>query len=176
MTQRLYFYFVATLTLLAPCSSSVTAENWPGWRGLQGDGTSNETDVPIRWNGKTGKNIAWKTTIPGAGHSSPVVWDNDVFLTTCIEETGERRLLKISRDTGKITRQVTVTNSILETKHRLNSYSSGTPATDGTTIYVSFLITDGREVPASNVGTPRPVTPGEIIVAAYDFSGNKNGV
>ena len=171
MTQR--FYFALILTVLSMCSSDTFAENWPGWRGPRGDGTSGETSVPLRWNGKTGQNIAWKTAIPGTGHSSPVIWEDNIFLTTCIEDSGERKLLKISRSTGKINWQVTVTESILETKHRLNSYASGTPATDGETIYVSFLITDGKEVPAPNVGTPRPVTPGEIIVAAYDFSGNQ---
>ncbi|MCA9063102.1 MAG: PQQ-binding-like beta-propeller repeat protein, partial [Planctomycetaceae bacterium] len=58
-------------------------------------------------------------------------------------------------------------------KHQLNSYASGTPATDGKTVYVSFLITDGHEVPARNVGTSRPVTEGQMMVAAYDFDGNE---
>jgi outer membrane protein assembly factor BamB len=152
---------------------SASAENWPGWRGLHGDGTSAETSVPTEWDGETSENIAWKTEIPGTGHASPVVWGDAIFLTTCVEDTTERKLLRLDRATGEIVWQTTVATSVLETKHRLNSYASGTPATDGQTVYVTFLVADGHEVPAPNVGTSRPVTPGEIVVAAYDFAGEQ---
>ena len=159
--------------LLLGFVSSLHAENWPGWRGPRGDGTSHETGVPTSWNAKTGENVAWKVKIPGVGHSSPVVWEDKLFLATCLPESEERVLLCLDRKTGKTLWQKTVLKSKLETKHQLNSHASSTPATDGKIVVVAFLKIDGRTIPAPNVGAPRPINPGEIIVAAYDLDGNK---
>jgi len=132
-----------------------------------------EQHVPTSWNGITGDNIAWKVELPGVGHSSPIVWEDRIFLATCVEDSQERVLLCLDRSSGRTIWKQTVVKSILETKHRLNSHASGTPATDGKTVYVTFLVVDGHEVPAPNVGNERPVTPGEIAVAAYDFDGKQ---
>lgn len=162
-----------TALLLVVTASELSAENWPCWRGPRGDGSSIETDVPTKWNGETGENIAWKVAIPGVGHASPVIWDDRIFLVSCLEEEKRRLLICLDRKTGSELWQREVAESVLETKHQLNSYASGTPATDGELVYVTFLVTDGREIPAPNVGTPRPVTPGQMLVAAYDFDGNQ---
>ena len=58
-------------------------DNWPQWRGPNGLGLSPATNYPDEW--APDKNIAWKTEVPGRGHSSPVVWGDRVFLTTSIE-------------------------------------------------------------------------------------------
>ena len=154
-------------------SGSILAENWPCWRGPRGDGTSAEIQIPVAWNGETGEGIAWKVEIPGKGHSSPIVWGDVIFLTSCLEDSHERMLLCLNRNDGSIRWKSSVAVSPLETKHELNSFASGTPATDGQTVYVTFLVADGHEVPAPNVGTPRPVTPGTLLVAAYDMNGQK---
>ena len=78
----------------------------------------------------------------------------------------------LQRSDGQLLWQKVVTTALLETRHQLNSYASGTPATDGQHVYVTFLISEGREVTATNVGKPRQVTLGEILVAAYDVLGN----
>ena len=148
-----------------------SAENWPGWRGPRGDGPSAETNLPTSWNGATGENIRWKVKIPGEGHSSPVVWGDRLFLTTCLPESLERVLLCLDRTTGETLWRQTVVVSKLETKHKLNSHASATPATDGKLVYVAFLKIDGHTIRAPNVGNERSVTPGEIVVAAYDFDG-----
>ncbi len=153
--------------------SSVQAEDWPGWRGPRGDGTSHEVRVPIHWDGMTGENLAWKTRVPGVGHSSPIVWGDRVFLTSCLEDTGERVLLCFHRETGALTWQRTVVTCPLETKHTRNSYASGTPVTDGETVWVAFLEVDGHTSPAINVSSPRDCTPGRIVIAAYDFAGQQ---
>src|SRR5262245_27650248 len=92
------------------------AENWPGWRGPRGDGTSAETGIPTQWNGKAGEGILWKTEIPGGGHSSPIVWENRVFVVTCLNDTQERALLCLSRLTGEVQWQKTVIAAPLEKK------------------------------------------------------------
>ena len=147
------------------------AENWQGWRGPNGDGTSPEKGIPVKWSGT--ENIAWKVTIPGNGHSSPVVWGNRVFLTSCLPEKEQRILLCLDRNTGKTLWKDVVLNSPLETIHPLNSRASGTPATDGQHVFVAFMMADDRKIPAPNVGTPRMITPGSLVSAAYDMEGKQ---
>ncbi|REJ76769.1 MAG: serine/threonine protein kinase, partial [Planctomycetota bacterium] len=149
------------------------AENWPGWRGPRGDGTSLEGNPPLHWDAASGENIVWKAAIPGDGHSSPVIWNDRVFLVTCLPESEERVLLCLDSATGEMIWRETVLTCPLETLHHLNSRASGTPVTDGKTVYVAFLEVDGSTVPAPNVGSPREITPGRIVVAAYDFDGNR---
>ena len=146
-----YGYFI----LLAFINTvSVThAQNWPGWRGPNGDGTSSETNLPVRWDSIT--NVVWKTSVPGKGYSSPVIWKDKLFITTAIQETQEKILLSYDCKNGKLLWQKTVLKTPFEGKHDNNSYASGTPATDGTKVFVSFL--DGKDV----------------LVAAYDYSGNQ---
>lgn len=133
--------------------SEVLAENWPGWRGPHSDGTSSESGFPIKWSATD--NVTWKTPIPGTGHSSPVVWNDRVFLTACDEQTKERLLLCLDRDDGTIRWQRVVVTSTLEPKHRLNSYASSTAVTDGTHVWVTFF-----EQP-------------DVRVACYDMDGKQ---
>jgi len=138
--------------LIITCDKA-RAENWPCWRGPRGDGTSLENNIPINWSVNT--NIIWKTQIPGVGHASPIVWGNRIFTATALEDTQEKILLCFDRKTGRILWQETVLRTPFEKKHNHNSYASGTPATDGERVYVSFL--DRKDV----------------VVAAYDFSGKQ---
>src|SRR5262245_24178456 len=91
-------------------------ENWPGWRGPRGDGTSLEANVPVRWNAVTGENVAWKIAVPGIGHASPIVWQDRVFLVTCLPDAQERILLCLDRRSGKELWRKTVVRAPLETK------------------------------------------------------------
>ena len=155
------------VTLVVCCNFVVAAaaENWPGWRGPRGDGTSLEKDVPLQWDGSTGKNILWKTPLPGWGHSSPIVWEDRIFTLTCVDESQERMLLCVDRRRGEILWQASVMKTPLEKRHKLNSYASGTPATDGEYVYLSFLEPD--------FGSDKERTPGDMIVAAFDFAGKQ---
>jgi len=74
-----------SLTCGRPAAAAPENENfnWPQWRGAQGTGISTETGVPLEWG--PDRNIRWKTPLPGRGHSSPVVWQNRIFLTTDIQ-------------------------------------------------------------------------------------------
>jgi len=134
-------------------SGAVSAENWPGWRGPRGDGTSLEKNVPVRWSST--ENIVWKVPIPGKGHASPIIWGDRIFIVTALEKQKQRVLLCLDRSSGNIVWQRVVLESSLERKHSLNSYASSTPVTDGEKVYVSFLERD------------------KMFVAAYDFEGSK---
>ena len=165
-----------TCVLLLLCSAWLAgpsaAEDWPGWRGPRSDGTSLEKNIPVHWNGPEGKNIAWKVAIPGMGHASPIVSGDCIFLVTCIEQTKARCLLCLDRTTGRMLWKQVVLNSPLEKMHRLNSHASSTPATDGKLVYVTFLEPDfGNEKIDPNDRSQ--TTPGNVVVAAYDFAGNQ---
>jgi hypothetical protein len=72
-------FIVITLvaSMLAPALAA--DENWPQFRGHGGLGIG-DGDPPTKWNVETGENIAWKTPLPGLGHSSPIVWGDRIFL------------------------------------------------------------------------------------------------
>jgi len=147
-------FLIFILTLLIVNSLKVTqAQNWPNWRGPNGDGTSIETNLPVKWDSIT--NVIWKSPIPGIGHSSPIVWEDKLFTITALPETQEKVLLCYDCKSGNLLWQKTVFKSAFESKHNDNSFASGTPATDGKLVYVSFL--DGDDA----------------VVAAYDFAGNQ---
>ena len=129
------------------------AQNWPCFRGPAGDGTSSETNLPVKWDSVT--NVLWKCRVPGIGYASPVIWKDRLFTVTGLAETHEKILLCYNCKNGDLQWQRTVLRSKFENKHDNNSYASGTPATDGTLVYVSFL--DGKDV----------------VVAAYDFNGRQ---
>jgi outer membrane protein assembly factor BamB len=151
-------------------------ENWPGWRGPRGDGTSQDKNVPTKWNATTGGNLAWKVQLPGSGRASPIVWNDRIFIVACVEESQERILLSLDSSSGHTVWRRIVFRAPLESKHALNSFASSTPATDGRLVFVSFLEVDGHTIPAPNVGTPRPITPGRMVVAAYDFDGDRKWI
>lgn len=136
-------------------SAASHAEDWPGWRGPRGDGSSLERNVPVTWDGGKGDGMLWKVEIPGDGHSSPIVLGKRVFVSTALADTQERVLLCLERDTGQELWRRTVITAPLERKHRENSYASSTPATDGQRVFVTFL--DGLEA----------------VVAAYDLDGRQ---
>jgi outer membrane protein assembly factor BamB len=113
------------------------AENWPCWRGPRGDGTTIESNLPLEWDAASGKNIAWKASVPYTGHSSPVIWGDRIFLTGADEAKSRRMLMAFDRGNGKLLWEIDVEDAPLEKKHKLNSWASGTPATDGHLIYVT---------------------------------------
>jgi outer membrane protein assembly factor BamB len=152
MTNLRSLSFILYL-LIFNYATETQAQNWPCWRGPNGDGTSPEINLPVKWDSVT--NVLWKIAVPGIGHSSPVVWKDKLFLTTAFIDKQEKVLLCYNSTNGKLLWQKTVLKSPFEKKHDNNSYASGTPATDGNLIYVSFL--DGQN----------------IMVAAYDFQGKQ---
>ncbi len=156
--------------------SLASGEDWPCWRGPRGDGQSSETNLPIKWSPT--ENIAWKTPIPGIGHSSPIVHGDHVFLTTCLLKEQVRLLICLNRKDGSVRWQKEVVQSPLEPKHSLNSYASSTPATDGKLVYISFLRLRPKSTQDGPPSLPREKSPvptnlvPEMVVSAYDFKGN----
>ncbi len=144
---------VAVCAVVLVLSCELSAENWPGWRGPRGDGSSLDKNLPTQWSGS--ENLAWKTAIPGIGHASPIIWHDCVFVVTCLEEEEQRRLICLDRKTGQTLWTRIVLTAPLERKNKLNSFASSTPVTDGERVYVSFL--DKKA----------------MFIAAYDFQGKQ---
>ena len=151
--MRVIKFYCALIGLMIVLSIQVQSQNWPGWRGPNGDGTSNETNLPVEWDAT--KNIEWKSEVPGVGHSSPIIWEDRLFTLTSFPETKEKVLLCFDSRNGNLLWQKTVFKGSWEDIHPDNSHASGTPVTDGNLVYLSFL--DGEDA----------------VVAAYDFSGNQ---
>ena len=168
------FGVVAAIALNALDPGPVRAEHWPGWRGPRGDGTSHEEGIPVRWS--AGENVRYRVPLPGEGHSSPIVWGERVFVTACDTVRLQRMLLCLDARTGDVLWRRDVLGAPLEIKHRLNSYASGTPATDGELVFVAFWETAGDVVPARNVTAPKDASVGRMVVAAYDFDGGRRWI
>ena len=66
--------------------------DWPQFRGIAASGIAEGFSLPAKWNAATGENIAWKTPIPGLGLSSPIVWGDEVFLSTSISGKSDASL------------------------------------------------------------------------------------
>jgi len=122
--------------LATPC---LQAENWPGWRGPRGDGTSAEQQVPTRWDGASGENIVWKSPLPGRGHSSPIVWGDQLFAVSCVEQDQTRILF--AADNGIASCFVADTGERLWMERLGSHYSVSLLEANG---LVCFLADDGE--------------------------------
>lgn len=97
-----YSYFVLlSLILILPCQFPATAQqsNWTHFRGSNLDGISEETGIPTTWNDSV--NVVWKTRINGKGWSSPVVYGDQVWLTTATEDGKQMFGVCVDFKTGK---------------------------------------------------------------------------
>lgn len=127
-----------TIVLLAGvvlfCSLVVHAENWPQFRGPTGQGISMEKALPAQWSATS--NIACKTAIPGESWSSPIVWDERVFVTTSLDSGKSLHLIGLNARTGKVLWEKEILHQDPIRKDDGNSWATSTPATDGERVYV----------------------------------------
>ena len=140
-------------------------KNWPQWRGPYANGISPDGNPPVQWG--EGKNIKWKIEIPGRGHATPVIWGDQIFISTAVPankqeekkeqdeepQEGRRRgmsfretnemhqfvVFSINRQNGKIQWQKTVKEEIPQPRtHEFGSWASHSPVTDGKHVYAYF--------------------------------------
>jgi outer membrane protein assembly factor BamB len=180
MTYTSTLVSAVTAVALTGTVALAAAENWPQWRGPGSQGVSSEKALPTEWG--PAKNVAWKTALPGSGHSSPVVWGDRIFLTAQIEGEvipGQRavthvmgrdkdwvhpdsvaadkkhtlKVLAVDAATGKIVwDQTAYEGPVYDARHRRSSFAGPTAATDGEMVYAYF---------------------GPEGLYAYDFSGRQ---
>ncbi|MGI8977733.1 MAG: PQQ-binding-like beta-propeller repeat protein [Pirellulaceae bacterium] len=132
-------------TLLVLTTVSATAADWSRFRGPNGNAFSDEKGLPTKWSDSAEDGLVWKTSLPGAGASSPVIAGDKVFVTCYtgkVPDSLERILICASRKSGKILWQKSVKGKSNEDRGDQmllsHGYSSSTPATDGEGVYVLF--------------------------------------
>jgi outer membrane protein assembly factor BamB len=144
------FRLLGCVTLVLTIGSVVNAEDWTRFRGPNGQGISSETNLPVNWSADS--NVAWKTSIPGKGWSSPIVFKDQIFLTTATEEGVSCRIICVDRKTGKIAWNTEVHRQKTGPMRRQNSFATPTPVTDGKRVYAVFY--DGTVAAVDLSGKP----------------------
>jgi outer membrane protein assembly factor BamB len=154
-----------TVCVLTAGSAVLSAANWPGWRGPEGQGISTESGLPTEWS--SSQNVAWKVPLGGRGHSSPIVWGDRVFVTTAVEgdmapdnkapthllggkefvhpdsvgvdKRHTYKVMAIDLASGKTLWERTAYDGpVYDNRHKKGSYASPTPVTDGKRVYAYF--------------------------------------
>ena len=122
-----------TLVLISLLGVSLIADNWPHWRGPSMDGISTETGLPTTWSPT--ENVAWKLPLPAFSGSTPIVWNDTVFLNVATERaTGGIELWAVDRN-----KQAVIWKRPLAGENRLGrkqNMSSPSPVTDGKHVWV----------------------------------------
>lgn len=126
------FELFALVFLALAMSADVRAENWPQWRGPQGDGISNEVHVPVSWS-KT-ENVAWRTKLPNKAGATPIVWDDRIFLTSAAEDNNTLLLMCFGTD-GKERWKSVIGTGNRNVQNNEGNLASPTPSTDGKRVW-----------------------------------------
>ena len=172
-----------------PAPASATG-SWPAFRGNEAAGVAEGQNLPDKWNVRTGENILWRTSIPGLAHSSPVVWGNQLFVTSAVssnpnaafrpglygdgdasDDRSRQRWMVYALDkrTGKILwERVAYEGPPIDKRHIKSTYASATPATDGR-IVVAWFGSHGVFAYDINGNLRWKVDLGRVDVGAYDI-------
>lgn len=161
---------ICVLTGLCFISAAHGESTWSQFRGPQGAGQASTSQLPTSWN--RDQNVVWKTALPGAGASSPIVFKDRIYLTAYTgylvpgEDRGDRANLKrhliaISRETGKILWDQPVAAVLPEEENiRDHGFAASTPAADDQRVYVFYGKTgvmafdhQGKQLWQASVGT-----------------------
>ncbi len=170
------------LSSLAPAAGP---ENWPQFRGPKGDGHAGDAALPLRWSET--ENLAWKTPIHDRGWSSPVVWGDQIWLTTATPEGHEMFAVCVDLESGRIVHDVNLFHvAEPEEIHSLNSSASPTPVVEAGRVWVHFgtygtacldsntaeIIWARRDLKCNHYRGPgsSPFIHGELLYLHYDGS------
>jgi len=122
------------LLIAAPLSA---AEHWNQFRGPHGDGQAGSATLPLHWS--ENQNVTWKTAIHGKAWSSPVVWGEQIWMTSATEDGKQLFAICVDAGTGRIVHDITVFE-IAEPMfcYPYNSYASPTPVVEEGRLWVHF--------------------------------------
>ena len=174
-SRNIFMVHISTLLVaicfLVPRLSA--GQNWPSFRGPSATGVAEDYSTPIEWDMKTSKNMRWKTYIPGLGHSSPVIWGEQIFITTAVEDKGQSRLKVGMYGDVRSEEEANIFNWCIYCIDRKG----------GKILWSQQSYRGKPEVkrhPKSSHATPTPCTNGDYVVAffgseglyCYDMEGN----
>ncbi len=121
------------LTIGCLAVATVSAENWPQWRGPLQNGISGEKGLPTKWS--TEENIAWRLAMPSRSGATPIIWNNHIFLNVATQmTTGDLELWAVDRRKGEPLWKKPIGGG--NNQQRKQNMSSPSPVTDGTTVWV----------------------------------------
>jgi outer membrane protein assembly factor BamB len=163
MRSRLLPSAALALLLAAPAAAQTkrAADNWASFRGPHASGVARAgQNLPDAWDAAKGEGVRWKTRIPGLAHSSPVVWNDRVYVTTAVSSRGNEtfrhgifgdgdasddrstqqwKVYALDRRTGKVVwERVAYEGAPREKRHVKATYANATPATDGRYVVAFF--------------------------------------
>jgi outer membrane protein assembly factor BamB len=132
MMKMIPTLLLAFHSLIAPAS-----DHWPQFRGPDGNGHSAARDLPLNWSET--RNVVWKTLIHDRGWSSPVIYGNQIWLTTAARDGRRLYALCLDRETGRIIRDLKLFE-VAEPQyaHPFNTYASPTPVIEPGRVYITF--------------------------------------
>jgi outer membrane protein assembly factor BamB len=142
---------ILALMLFASAGGRAADNDWPRFRGPNGQGISDATTVPVQW---TDKDYNWKVALPGTGHSSPVVWGDRIFLTCADAQTAKRMVLCLAAADGRTLWQRDYPSKTYG-QNEENNYASATPAADADAVYLTWT------------------APEEVVLLALDHAGTE---
>jgi len=151
---------VGTGLVAMAAAATLSAENWPQWRGPAKNGVSAEKGLPLKWS--TTENITWKVEMPGRSGSTPIIWGETIFLNIgTADGRGDLELWALDRADGRIRwKKHLAGGNHLERKQNMSSPS---PVTDGQTVWVMTCSAcargDCRPLGVSSSGSGHPRDP-----------------
>ena len=128
------YRFVTAALLLLGCNIPTFAENWPAFRGPDGDGHSHEKNVPVKW---TTDDVRWKVPLPEPGNSTPVIWGDRIFITQATDNSTKRAVMCFARADGKLLWKQEIEYKEKDPTHPTNPFCSASCVTDGERVIAS---------------------------------------
>jgi outer membrane protein assembly factor BamB len=130
----LHICLSGAIALVLLSASPGWCQEWTRFRGPNGTGVGQGPTIPAQW---TDADYRWKITLPGKGHSSPVLWAEQVFLLSADPDTADRLVICIDASTGRTLWQ-RVYRSQSHHLHVRNTFATSTPAVDDERVYVAW--------------------------------------
>ena len=188
--MKFYLPLLLLLALPGVAQKQPVQDNWPSFRGDHAAGVADGQNLPEAWDGEKGMAIKWKANIPGLAHSSPIVWDDHVFVSTAVSSRGgakfkpglygdgdasddrsvhQWKLYCLEKKSGKIVWERTAFEGVpIDKRHIKSTYASSTPVTDGRYVIAFFgsqglyaFDLNGRQVWKKDLG--------RMDIGAYDL-------
>jgi outer membrane protein assembly factor BamB len=174
---------VSLVIVLLQVALARAGENWPQFRGPEGNGVSDSHGLPLHWSET--ENIKWKTAIHDRGWSSPVVWGDQVWMTTATEKGNDLYAVCVDRETGKVLHDIRLFHMDNPPPIAgLNSYASPTPVIEEGRVYANFgsygtacldtaagkTIWSRRDIPCNHAAGPgsSPVLADKLLILPMD--------
>ncbi|MHC4534232.1 MAG: outer membrane protein assembly factor BamB family protein [Planctomycetota bacterium] len=130
-------YLLIAFAVVFFANSTLAFANWPDWRGPTADGRSDATGLPLKWSETN--NIVWKTPIHDLGYSTPVVWGNQIWLTTATRKGQTLYAVCIDFNTGRVIHDIEVFQPEKPQRiHRYNSYATPSAVVEKGFVYVHY--------------------------------------